>query len=114
MHAGERQIFDAYHAMANEAKYQPGIRGDIAGTVEIPEEEFEADVEAAEYLAQFKREERDGFYIGVPDYEGAKSMVYAIEAARLICQGSLRSAKAKKLLEMAVAAMPEVDGEAPG
>jgi hypothetical protein len=33
-------------------------------------------------------------------------MVYAIEAARLICQGNLRSAQAKKLLEMAVAAMP--------
>jgi hypothetical protein len=33
-------------------------------------------------------------------------MVYAIEAARLMCGGSLRNAEAKKLLEMAVAAMP--------
>jgi hypothetical protein len=72
----------------------------------MPEDELEADVEAAAYLARFTREEREGFYIGIPDYEGARSMVYAIEAARLICQGSRRSAQAKKLLEMAVAAMP--------
>jgi hypothetical protein len=106
VHPGERQIFDAYHAMADEAKYRPEIPGDIADTIEMPEDELEADVEAAAYLERFKREEREGFHIGIPDYEGAKSMVYAIESARLICQGSLRSAQAKKLLEMAVAAMP--------
>lgn len=81
------------------------IPGDIAGTIEIPEDKLEVDVQAAAYLERSKPEERDGFYIGIPDLEGAKSIVYAIEAARLICQGSLRSAQAKKL-EMAVAAIP--------
>jgi hypothetical protein len=58
MHPGEQQIFDAYHAMADEAKYRPEIPGDIAGAIEIPEDELEADVEAAAYLERFKREER--------------------------------------------------------
>jgi hypothetical protein len=106
VHPGEQQIFDAYRAMATEANYRPEIPGDIAGTIDMPEEALDVDIEAADYLERFKRDERDGFYIGVPDLEGAKSMAFAIEASRLICQGILRSGQAKKLLEMAVAAMP--------
>jgi hypothetical protein len=106
VHPGEQEIVDAYHAMADEANYRPEIPGDIAGTIEMPVEELEADIEAADYLARFARAENEGFYFGNPDCETAKSMVYAIEAVRLICDGSLRNAQAKKLLEMAIAAMP--------
>jgi hypothetical protein len=106
VHPGEQQIFDAYHAMADEAKYRPEIPGDIAGTIEMPEDELEADVEAAGYLERFKRDEREGFHIGMPNVETAKSTVYAIEAARLMCDSSLRNAEALKLLKMAVAALP--------
>ncbi len=106
MHPGEQQIVDAYHAMAEEANYRPEIPGDILGTIEMPEAELEVDIEAAAYLERFKQGEKDGFYIGIPDCPTIKSMVYAVEAARLMCQTSLRSEEAKKLLEMAVAAMP--------
>jgi hypothetical protein len=53
VHPGEQQIVNAYRAMAEEANYRPEIPGDIAGTIEMPEEELEADIEAAAYLARF-------------------------------------------------------------
>jgi hypothetical protein len=60
----EQQIVDAYRAMAEEAKYRPEIPGDIAGTIEMPEEELGVNREALGHLDRFKRDEEKGFYIG--------------------------------------------------
>jgi hypothetical protein len=104
----EGQIADAYRRMVREARYRPAAPSDGLGNITMPLEELNLDAEAKRYAQHFWQEEEDTTYcIGCPGYGERPALVYAVEAARLLCAGLGGRSVARRLLEMA---LRELDG----
>lgn len=96
------QIAGAYRAMAERARYRPQAPSDGFGHITVPLEELDLDAEARAYAVRWLGEERQReFWIGCPDWHTAVPMVWAVEAARLMCGGPESYEFAIALLEMA-------------
>lgn len=88
----DQRVADAYRFMATKARYRPQAPSDGFGNITAPIENLNLDEEAAEYAVQWDKQERSNeFFIGTPDGLHVKAMVYSVEAARLMCAGSLVS-----------------------
>jgi uncharacterized protein YozE (UPF0346 family) len=108
-----KRIAQAYVAMARQAKYRPAAPGDGFGGISLTTAELADPVllnaEAQRYAERFIEEEdshSNNFRIGISNYTTNRALVYAIEAARLLCGGA--DAIAAKLLHMAAV---EVESE---
>jgi hypothetical protein len=91
------QIRGAYRRMASEVGYHPAAPSDgfghIVGDIDVP-------AQAEEYAAAWWAEEDLGRYaIGMPDWADRAALIWAVEAARLIC--GMDSVRAARLLRMA-------------
>lgn len=106
------RIREAYLRMAERAEYRPQAPSDGFGNIQLSESELadqkRLDAEASDYATRFMEEENSlRFNIGVSNFETNRALVYTIEAARLLCGGSLSNSHAVKLLEMAVEEVKE-------
>src|ERR1700730_13731613 len=98
---------EAYISMATAAKYRPAAPGDGLGHVSLTEEELSdpgrLQKEARDYARQFYTEECTGnFHIGRSNFTTNCALVYAIEAARLVCGGGGGGGFVMRLFEMAL------------
>lgn len=108
------RLTHAYKMMAEKAKYRPGAPSDGLGNIELDSAEigdrYRFAVEAEEYAERFLRQEDTGkFIIGVSNGSSLIALVYAIEAARLLCAGADAEDTAIKLLELALDEMKSPD-----
>src|ERR1035437_4042288 len=100
-----RRVVEAYHKMAEVARYRPAAPGDGMGSVHLTDEQIadpaRLDEEAAKYAEGFLSDENSQvFNIGVSDWSTNRALVYTIEAARALCSPDHDLAIA--LLKMAV------------
>ena len=98
------RIVEAYLRMARW--YRPGAPGDGLGTVTLKPAEVQDRerlvTEGGEYARAFIAEEDTArYFIGVSNYATNRALVYAIEAARLLCSG-MNDGLAERLLRMAL------------
>lgn len=98
---GVDRVAGAYRAMAERAAYRPAAPADGFGNASPGNDASDIESEAREYARRWAEEERDGFFIGCPDWSTAEAMVWTVEAARLMCGGPRQRARALVLLEMA-------------
>jgi hypothetical protein len=97
------QISSAYRAMVIEANYRPAAPSDVLGNITVPEEELNLEKEAADYANRWWNEEESlSFYIGSCDFQTRKATIFAVEAARLMCSGTIGHPFALRLLKLAV------------
>lgn len=107
----ERERFEqAYLMMARVARYRPEAPGNGFGDVTLSKEQI-ADVlrlkmEAASYAKQFISGAEMSYFVGVPNYETNRALVFVIEAARCLC--GVQDDVAAKLLKMALAEIKPV------
>jgi hypothetical protein len=99
------RIVEAYVRMAKTARYRPAAPGDGMGSVDLTKKQrADEDLllsEARRYAARFIQEEDTrSFHIGCSKWETDRAVVYAIEAARVLC-GALNDDLAVELLTMA-------------
>jgi hypothetical protein len=107
------RISQAYLAMRN-AGYRPAAHRDGLGSVDLPAGEMTDQptlkAHAQDYAKTFLQEEASlHFHIGYSNYETNRALVFAIEAARLLCCGDA-DRLAVKLLGMAI---DEIKKESP-
>jgi hypothetical protein len=102
------RFYEAYLAMAEEARYRPAAPGDGCGHVYLTRAELrdpkQLEEEAVTYAVGFSNEEDTlKFYIGCTNFSTNRAFVWAIEAARNLAGGDAGNKTAIKLLEMAAA-----------
>jgi hypothetical protein len=102
------QIEAAYRRMALEARYRPAAPSDGFGHITVPDRQLNLEAEAEAYAEHWWKEE-DGlaFWIGCPNFPARPAMIYAIEAARLVCGPPSARRYAKRLLRMALAELKD-------
>jgi hypothetical protein len=106
MSTAANNLVRAYKRMAHEANYRPGAPSDGLGTITESLEDLDLDMEALEYAREFSDEEDAGVYcIGCTDFPTAGATMYVIEAARVMCGGSIEGENGEvveALLELAL------------
>lgn len=74
--------------MAARAHYRPAAPSDGFGGITVPLEDLKTEAEAREYARRWWREEDETtFNLGHANFEARRAMVYAVEIARLCCDG---------------------------
>lgn len=97
------QIRDTYGNMASRARYRPAAPAGPLGEIYMPDAELDIEQEKDDYTAKWWRQEDEGnFFIGCANGSTRPAMIYAVEAARLLCGGSSNDPNALELLRMAV------------
>lgn len=92
----------AYRRMAREAHYRPAAPSDGFGNITRPLRELDLAAEARLYARTWREQEDAQEYpIGCPSFEDRETLIFIIEAARLLC--GVARAPAAQLLRMAVA-----------
>jgi hypothetical protein len=87
--------------MAQEARYRPSAPSDGCGNITVPLERLDLDAEAKQYARSWRDQEDAQVYrIGCPSYSDRESLVFIVEAARLLCGVDRQGAAI--LLRMAV------------
>lgn len=94
----------AYCRMAHEAHYRPAAPSDGFGNIIGPLGDLSA--EARTYARRWREEEDARNYpIGCPDFHDRETLIFIIEAARLLC--AVARVPAAELLRMALANLDE-------
>ncbi|MGB2590954.1 MAG: hypothetical protein WAJ96_09915 [Candidatus Acidiferrum sp.] len=99
------QVADAYRTLAR-LHYRPAAPSDGCGNIAVPEENLNLEREAREYAEHWCDEQSTGKYrLGVPHYSLRPAMIYAVEAARLMCGAPKQRQLIKGLLREAIRAV---------
>lgn len=100
------QLVAVYRRMADEVRYRPAAPSDGFGNITAPLDDLDLDAEANRYAEKWWAEEEGmTFFIGYPDGRARPAQVLAIEAARLMCSGSLGAPTALRCLKLAAEEM---------
>jgi hypothetical protein len=100
------RYYEAYLAMAKEARDRPAAPGDGCGGIDLDEEELgdsaELHREAQKFASDFvTQDDAMQYRIGCPDGRGNRAFCFVIQAADLLC--SPEPVFAMKLLKLALA-----------
>src|SRR2546425_1567311 len=109
----EKQLTEAYWRMAAKAHYRPSAPSDGFGGITRPLEDLKIEAEARDYARRWWREEDEGgsFNIGLANFEARRAMVYAVEIARLCCDGREAMPFPLKLAQVLVEELQQLPSE---
>lgn len=104
------QITSAYRLMAEYARYRPAAPSDGFGGITVPLEELDIDAEAWDYTERWWTDEDDcEFFIGHANFNYRRAMIFAVEAARLMCGDNDVLPYVRALLTLALAELNHME-----
>lgn len=107
--ATRRQLYEAYRAMSDEARYRPAAPSDGFGNIAVPYDELDLASEQRKYADRWHKEESAmEFWLGCCDFRHRPATVYAVEAVRNMNGGDSARPVAVRLLRMALESLEEL------